>query len=279
MPNRIIREGVTTSEPLSQISYEAEALWYRLLVVVDDFGAFDGRAVIVRAKCVPLRDCTIGNVEEWLRELAEHSLIVRYDFENKPYLAIPKFKQRTRAKLSKFPLPDGWQSTDGQVTVTCQSSAHGDGDGDGDVFGIGEVGAAPPAQPPAIFLTLNTGAEHPITEAQVREFADLYPAVDVMAELRKMRGWLISNPSNRKTASGVLRFVTRWLGKEQDKGGKGQGASSPPVTSSPSAKGPSETPLERAIAFARRQYSLEQIDVEERDRLIALATEKYRGQS
>jgi hypothetical protein len=32
-----------------------------------------------------------------------------------------------------------------------------------------------------------------------------------------MRGWLIGNSANRRTARGILRFVTSWLAKEQDK--------------------------------------------------------------
>ena len=39
-----------------------------------------------------------------------------------------------------------------------------------------------------------------------------------MQELRKMIGWLEANPKKRKTKQGVLRFVTAWLAREQDKG-------------------------------------------------------------
>lgn len=67
-------------------------------------------------------------------------------------------------------------------------------------------------------LPLNTGKEHPISEDQVREWSELYPAVDIMQELRSMRGWLIANPSRRKTKSGILRFVNNWLSTEQDRG-------------------------------------------------------------
>ena len=277
MPSRIIREGITTSEPLSFVGFEAETLFYRLLVTADDFGLFDGRPVIVRARCMPLRDVTAAQVGGWLRELAEHSLIVLYEAEGRPYVAIPKFKQRTRNAAPKYPLPDGWVGIDGQLTVNGQSSASVVVCGVGDVCEGEKDGAAPPAaQPPAFTLPLNTGAEHPITEAQVREFADLYPAVDVMAQLRKMRGWLIANPANRKTSAGVLRFVTRWLGQEQDKAGK-SGASTPPASvPSGKPKGHSETPLERAVSYARQQHHFGAIDETERDRLIAEATAKYR---
>ena len=60
--------------------------------------------------------------------------------------------------------------------------------------------------------------EYPVTEAQVKEFENLYPAVDVRQELRNMRGWSISKPKKRKTYSGMLGFVNSWLSKEQDKG-------------------------------------------------------------
>lgn len=82
--------------------------------------------------------------------------------------------------------------------------------------------AVPPDRSAAFLLPLNTGVEHPITEAQVREFSDLYPSVDVPQALRCMRGWLVSNPANRKTRSGILRFVNRWLAKEQNEAQPGR---------------------------------------------------------
>lgn len=79
-----------------------------------------------------------------------------------------------------------------------------------------------PPEPPVVTLALNTGEEWPVTEQQVREWQELFPGVDVMQQLRNMRAWCISNPEKRKTAKGVKRFVTAWLTREQDKGGKRQ---------------------------------------------------------
>ena len=69
----------------------------------------------------------------------------------------------------------------------------------------------------AILLPLNDGTDYGVTEGIVSEFAVLYPAVDVMQELRNMRGWLLNNPKNRKTRSGIRRFINSWLSREQDK--------------------------------------------------------------
>lgn len=46
---------------------------------------------------------------------------------------------------------------------------------------------------------------------------ELYPAVDVEQALRNMKGWLDSNPRNRKTKNGIKRFITGWLSREQDR--------------------------------------------------------------
>jgi hypothetical protein len=81
-----------------------------------------------------------------------------------------------------------------------------------------EAAPCQPTVPPVITLTLNDKTEYPVTEEQVDEWAKLYPAVDVMQALRKMKGWLDANPSRRKTKKGILRFVNNWLSKEQDRG-------------------------------------------------------------
>lgn len=73
--------------------------------------------------------------------------------------------------------------------------------------------------PPVITLPLNDGSEYSVSQSQCQEWETLYPAVDVMQQLRNMRGWLLSNPDKRKTKRGIQRFITAWLAKDQDRGG------------------------------------------------------------
>ena len=73
--------------------------------------------------------------------------------------------------------------------------------------------------PPVMTLPLNDGALFPVEEDDISKWAALYPAVDILAELRKMAGWLDANPTRRKTKAGIRRFVNGWLAKEQDRGG------------------------------------------------------------
>ena len=75
-------------------------------------------------------------------------------------------------------------------------------------------------------LALNTGELYEPLESDVTHWAQLYPGVDVMQELRNMAGWCEGNPSRRKTRSGVARFITAWLARSQNSGDQRGGASS-----------------------------------------------------
>lgn len=99
--------------------------------------------------------------------------------------------------------------------------------------------------PVVISLTLNTGDKYPVTEKLIDTWKGLYPAVDVLQELRKMEGWLDANPSKRKTATGVKRFINNWLSREQDKGSK-------PATSA--------KPQNRFHNFEQRKYDFAELE-------------------
>lgn len=68
-----------------------------------------------------------------------------------------------------------------------------------------------------IKLPLVNGEDFLVTKDYVQELRGLYPAVDVEQALRNMRGWLDSNPKNRKTPRGIKRFITGWMSRDQDK--------------------------------------------------------------
>ena len=73
--------------------------------------------------------------------------------------------------------------------------------------------------PPVISLPLNDVTDYAVSQEQSQEWAGLYPAVDVIQQLRGMRGWLDANPQKRKTRRGIKKFINGWLSKEQDRGG------------------------------------------------------------
>lgn len=89
--------------------------------------------------------------------------------------------------------------------------------------GAGEPASAPVAdiiqEDVVIAIILNDKSEYLVTQQMVDEWSGLYPAVDIMQELRKMRGWCDANPQKRKTRRGVKTFINNWLSRTQDRGG------------------------------------------------------------
>lgn len=181
MPNRIIRDW-TDSAAFEGLSPEAERMFVRLLMKADDFGRFHANPRLVKAACFPLTEDLRANiVAAWLTELSDQQLIFCYEAGTGSFLAIRKFRQRTRAETSKFPSPNGepanWlppgdsqvtvngRSTDGQATATRPSPAHGDGDGDGD--GCEVEGVVLGARAPV------SGAERP-SEAEFLTFCEMH---------------------------------------------------------------------------------------------------------
>jgi len=119
MPNRIIRESARASPTLDVLSAEAECLFYRLIVTVDDHGRFHADPVLVLAACLPLRveRLKATRVERWLNELANAGAIRLYVVGGRKYLCFPTWRryQRRPQSLSKFPNPS---SEHGATTVT-----------------------------------------------------------------------------------------------------------------------------------------------------------------
>lgn len=74
--------------------------------------------------------------------------------------------------------------------------------------------------PPIISIILNDKTFFDVFPEDYNRWCELYPAVNVMQELRKMSSWSTDNPKRRKTKSGIRRFINAWLSKEQDKGGQ-----------------------------------------------------------
>lgn len=66
---------------------------------------------------------------------------------------------------------------------------------------------------PVAMLPLKDGTEYEISAESFEEFVNAYPAINVLSEMRKMRAWCLSNPANRKTRRGIMKFVNGWLGR------------------------------------------------------------------
>lgn len=148
MPNRILRDGVLSSEAVCGLGWAAEVLYRRLMSVADDYGRFSASTKLIRAACYPLQIDKVSDsdIGKWLAQVAEAGLVRVYPAQDgKSYLEIQKFGQQVRSK-SKYPGPDDACSSAASNCSQAIANEHLD------VFGVGDVsedekGARKRAQP------------------------------------------------------------------------------------------------------------------------------------
>ncbi len=113
MPNRILKEAVTCSAEVDALTPQAECCFYRLIVCADDYGTFDARPSMLRARLFPLRSPSDADLRCWFGELEANHLINLYLVNGLPYGKLITWEdhQRIRNKRPRYPLPDSNSQT------------------------------------------------------------------------------------------------------------------------------------------------------------------------
>lgn len=227
MPNRIIKESLCSSEKIASLSDFEFRLWVGLITQVDDAGRGDARPAIIKGRVFPFRErLSIKDIDAALQALAAKGCVSLYTVDGKPYFLFPGWvkHQRVRDCKPKYPEPPENLNLP-QSAASCgelpQSAALIQSESESE-SNPKEYCAEPQAAdaPPVISLPLNDGTFFNVSENDRTKWSQLYPNVDVLQQLRNMVGWCDANPTKRKTRGGIKRFITAWLAREQDKGGK-----------------------------------------------------------
>ena len=256
MPNRVIKDSIKRNAQIDSLTWFDEVVFYRLMVTVDDYGCYDGRTIVLRNDLFPTKDnITKKSIEDAISNLVSAGLLRKYTVNGMPYVFFPTWDkhQRIRNKVRKFPEPpkDILTADCSQMSANCtyesESNPNPNPNPNPNVCAEPASGSAP-----VISLPLNDGTEYSIYQEQCHEWAGLYPAVDVIQQLRAMRGWLLSNPTKRKTKRGIERFITGWLSREQDKGYRPKGGLSN-SQSRPSAPDDVKADMERMQRYLQKQ--------------------------
>jgi hypothetical protein len=128
MPNRILREGILTSERIEQLNWAEEVFYRRLMSVVDDFGRYYARPSLILAACYPLllKKVSDSDIEKWLSACENAALVRVYPAsDGKRYLQLLDFKQQVRAAASKYLGPLIECASDAtQPPITSAAPAH-----------------------------------------------------------------------------------------------------------------------------------------------------------
>ena len=109
MPCRYIREEYLTSERVDLLDVREERFYFRLFLVVDDFGRFEANEKLLKSKVFPLKeDVRATDITRWLTACEKAGLIRLYTVSGKRYLSIDRFAQtraNCRSTKSKYPDP------------------------------------------------------------------------------------------------------------------------------------------------------------------------------
>ena len=107
MPTRYLKPGIRDSDHIEAITDpDAEVMYYRLLVSVDDFGRADARPLMLKSLCFPIRvRATADKCMRWAQDLAKAGLLKLYEVDGKFYLQLTKWDNKPRAEHSKYPNP------------------------------------------------------------------------------------------------------------------------------------------------------------------------------
>ena len=127
MPNRILKESICVSDSIDQLNWFEEVLFYRLMVNCDDFGRFDARPAVIKARLFPLKErLTAKDVSNALYKLSDAGIVTMYECDSKPYLYLTAWEvhQNIRAKKSKYPDPEGCKRLQADASKCKQMQAN-----------------------------------------------------------------------------------------------------------------------------------------------------------
>ena len=222
MPNRIIKESIRTSKSVNALTDFQFRVWLYLITYADDYGRGSADAELLKGFVFPRRKgITESQISKALDDLASIGMIHLYNVDGESYFCFPNWAmhQRIQAKKEKFPAPPNGIPPLPTVSHG-ESPSESNPNPNPNPNPIDATHLAQSDSVTVIALPLNDGTEKAVTQSEVDKWSELYPAVDVMCELRKMVGWLDANPKKKKTKRGIGQFINGWLSREQDKGGR-----------------------------------------------------------
>lgn len=128
MPCRYIREEYLTSERVDLLDAREERFYFRLFLVVDDFGRFEANEKLLKSKAFPLKEnVRATDITHWLTACEKAGLIRLYTVSGKRYLSIERFSQtraNCRSSKSKYPDPPTEKSSFSALAYNLQANAY-----------------------------------------------------------------------------------------------------------------------------------------------------------
>jgi hypothetical protein len=206
---RCIKPEFPQSESIGRLSRDARLLFIQLWTLVDDSGRTRGASRMLASLLYPYDSDAPKLIEGWLAELEAENHIRRYQADGHTFLEILNFLTHQKIDhptASKLPAFD----ESSRILANPREELLRKGrEGKGEDMERG-------GDPAILQLPCAGRKAYGVSQKQIDRWKELYPAVDVMQELRGMVAWLEASPKRQKTADGAPRFCASWLGRAQD---------------------------------------------------------------
>lgn len=242
---RTIKPELPQSESMGRVSREARLLFIQLFTLADDEGRARAASRLLASLLYPYDRDAGDLIDGWLGELERERSVRLYEVDGNRYLQIEKWlthQKIDKPTKSRLPAPPAANSrtvakprevSSGDLVPSILDLGEDLGartkkDSSAVPKKMGTAQAVIPAEPFVVMIPTNRfetiQEEVGFSQAKLDQWATTYPGVDVAATMRVIRQWSIDNKSDRKTVTGMNRFINSWLAREQNRGGNKNGS-------------------------------------------------------
>jgi len=231
--SRNIKPAFFSNDELAEIPPIGRLLFIGLWTIADYKGDLSYRPARIKAQLLPYDNC---DIEQIIKALDLSGFISIYSVQDQNYIHITNFckhqnphinEKRKGSDIPEFKQEYTQVVDSKEVAINLDSNGTDPADSCfliPDIL-IPESICPEPCQAQDLMIIglptnkFNTQQEqYSVTESQLAEWSETYPAVDVDQTLKRIRSWLVNNPSKRKTMRGMGKFIDSWLSREQDRG-------------------------------------------------------------
>lgn len=222
---RMFAKTIIDSDSFLEMPLSTQCLYFHLNMRADDDGFVNNPKKIQKMIGASEDDLKILMAKSFII-LFESGIIVIKHWRINNYLRNDRYKetvyQEEKSQLElkdngsyTLGIPNGYQMDTGYTQYSIGKDSIGKVS-----IGKNSIDNITPSSEPDsklfIELPLIDKTGYPIYEKDIETWKTIYPAVNIEQEIRNMFGWLDSNPKNRKTKSGIRRFINSWLSRSQN---------------------------------------------------------------
>ncbi len=212
---RMFAKAIIDSDAFLELSLSAQALYFHLAMRADDDGFVDNPKKIQRMVGASDEDLSALSESGYIIPLKCGVIVIRH-------WRVHNYIPKDRYKPTIYAEEKGLISTDEKSRVyklytDCIQNVYADKirldknniSVESKLSDVRSNSANCPS------LMMKDNKKYFVSEKEIEEYKRFYPDVDIEQSLRNMSAWLNANPTRRKTAKGMKRFINNWLLRTQ----------------------------------------------------------------